>query len=607
MKRLALLLSFVLLPATALAAAPRLAQLAGEIEHLTTVRQGSDSDRLKRLFDLYWAARMTEMPDYAAYVGYKDAAPRLPDFSREGLALMHRLSHIELAASQTIDRAHLTHTEQLDLDLLQRNLRIEIEGERFGSLDPWRNDWLLVDAMNDRITGSLGILDVMPAKNVADYEAILALLRTFPRTVDEGIARLDEGLKRGMTPPRVTLRHVPEHVLALLANDPLKSPLFEAFQHMPDTIPAAEQQRLHAEAADVYTHQLAPALHKFHDYVTTTYIPHARETIAATDLPDGKAYYAYLLHYATTTDLTPDQIYELGLAEVKRIRGEMDALIAKSGFKGDFHAFCDWLRTDPRFFYTDADAMVTGYRDITKRIDPELPRLFGRLPRLPYGVKAMTGAMAKTAPSAFYDNGSLAAGRPGWLLVNTYDLKSRPKWGMESLALHESVPGHHLQYALVEELGTLPDWRKWDIYPVFSEGWAFYAESLGDELGLYKDPYSKFGELNNDMWRAVRLVVDAGLHAKGWTRQQAIDYCRLNSAKTPLEIENEIDRYIVQPGSATCYKIGALKIRELRDYAEKELGPKFDVRAFHDEILGHGQLPLDLLEKNVKTWIRSQM
>jgi uncharacterized protein (DUF885 family) len=404
--------------------------------------------------------------------------------------------------------------------------------------------------------------------------------------IDQGMARLEEGRKRGITPPRVTLRNVPDQVLAAL-----QQPVLAPFAHAPD-------QRLRREAEEVFAKEVTPAIHKLHDYLVTTYIPHARESIAMRDMPDGKAWYAWLLRYYTTTDLTPEQIHQLGLSEVKRIRGEMEAVIAATKFQGSFKDFTAWLRSDPRFFYDKPEDLVAGYRDIAKRIDPELPKLFGRLPRLPYGVKPMEGGGTQSAPSALYENGSLAAGRPGWMLVNTYDLKARPKWAMESLTAHEAVPGHHLQYALVEELGALPEWRKWDVYPAFSEGWGLYAESLGGELGLYEDPYSKFGQLDNENWRAIRLVVDTGIHAMGWSRQQAIDYCRANSAKTDREIENEIDRYIVQPGSAPCYKIGELKIQELRKYAAK-----VDVRAFHDEVLSAGQLPLDLLEKRIRSWV----
>jgi uncharacterized protein (DUF885 family) len=282
----------------------------------------------------------------------------------------------------------------------------------------------------------------------------------------------------------------------------------------------------------------------------------------------------------------------------------MEKVKEQTGFKGTWDEFLTFLRTDPRFFYTTREDLLQGYRDIAKRIDPELSKLFGHLPRLTYGVKPMSKSQGTaTAPSALYGNGTAATGRPGWMLINTFDLKARPKWAMESLTAHESVPGHHLQYSIAEEIGELPEWRRWDVYPVFSEGWALYAETIGGELGLYQDPYSKYGQLTNEIWRAIRLVVDTGLHAMGWTREETIRYCRANAAKTDREIENEVDRYITSPGGVPAYKIGELKIRELRTFAEKELGERFDVRAFHDEILGGGQLPLDLLEKNVRKWV----
>jgi uncharacterized protein (DUF885 family) len=384
---------------------------------------------------------------------------------------------------------------------------------------------------------------------------------------------------------------------------PAARPVLESFQKIPEEIPAADRERLREEAARLFQDQVAPALRRLHGYLVRTYIPGARETTAMSDLPAGRAWYAYLVRDATTTDLTPEQIHQIGLAEVKRIRGEMDALIASTGFQGSFADFCRFLRTDPRFFYDKPEDLLRGYRDLAKRIDPELVKLFGKLPRLPYGVAEVPASIAKSQTTAYYANGSLAAGRPGWLTVNTYDLKTRPKWEMEALASHEGVPGHHMMYALAEELGELPDWRKWDVYPAMSEGWALYAESLGGEIGLYKDPYSRFGQLTYEMWRALRLVVDTGLHFYGWTRQQAIDYCRANSARTDHEIEVEIDRYIVWPGGAVCYKIGELKIKELRAYAQRELGPRFDLRAFHDRLLGHGQLPLALLEKDVRAWV----
>jgi uncharacterized protein (DUF885 family) len=450
------------------------------------------------------------------------------------------------------------------------------------------------------------LLADMPVAHVQDFENRLARLRAFPRTVDQTIALLVQGLKAGITPPRVTLRDVPGQIEALLTDDPSKSAVLETFQQIPEAIPAADRERLQREASKIFLESTAPALRKLREYLVKTYIPGARETTAMSDLPDGRAWYAYTVRTGTTTDLTPEQIHALGLAEVKRIRKEMDELIAATGFKGSFKEFTQFLRTDPRFFYDKPEDLVAGYRDITKRIDPELIKLFGKLPRLPYGVTAVPDFNAKSQTTGYYANGSLASGRPGWFNVNTYDLKSRPKWEMEDLALHESVPGHHIMYALIEELGELPAWRKWDVYPAMSEGWALYAESLGKEVGLYKDPYSKFGQLAGEVWRAIRLVVDTGLNTKGWSRQQALDYCKANSAKPEHDMVVEVDRYIVWPGGAVVYKIGELKIKELRAYAEKELGPSFDVRAFHDHVLGNGQLPLALLEKQIKEWVAAE-
>jgi uncharacterized protein (DUF885 family) len=587
-------------PSPVSASPPDLVESARQLEQFAATRgAGTESARLRQFFDLYWTIRMRESPDLATFVGYPGLNDRWPDFSAESIALILRIAREERAALATIDRSRLTAAEQVDYDLARRRLDMQIEGERFNELD----DVLAIDQLNGIDVELVELLGAMPARTVLDYETLLARLRGFPTAVDQTLTQLAKGLAAGITPPRVTLRDVPERVRGLLADDPWKSAVLQPFQKLPEAIPAADRERLRKEAARVFVEQVAPALRKLHDYLVGTYLPGARESIAMSELPDGRAWYAYELRVNTTTDLSPAQIHQLGLSEVRRIRGEMDALIAATGFAGSFAEFCRFLLTDPRFFYDRPEDLVAGYRDIAKRIDPELLRLFSRLPRLPYGVKAMEGAGTKSAPSAYYTSGSLAAGTPGWFLVNTYDLKSRPKWQMEALALHESVPGHHLQYAIAGELAELPDWRRWDVYPAFSEGWGLYAESLGGDLGLYQDPYSRFGRLSAEVWRAIRLVVDTGLHAMGWSRQQAIDYCKANSAKPEHDVEVEVDRYIVQPGSAPVYKLGELKIKELRRYAESELGARFDVRAFHDHLLGHGQLPLDLLGKSVRAWV----
>ncbi len=575
-KKTTLTLAILLLASTAPVSAatpPELIESARQIEQLAATRgQESESARLKRFFELYWAARLQSFPDLAAAVGVPGYEDRWADLSPETIALIRRITRLEMAALSSIDRSRLTPAEQVHYDLARRRLEMRIEGERFHELEPFRSEYLLISTMGSGSAESSSDLYTLH-----DYEILLAGLQGYAEWTDQTLAQLRKGLEAGITPPRVTLRGVPDRIGRLLPADPQKdpwqSPILKPFQKIPETIPAADRERLRREALRLFTEQVEPALRRYHDFLANTYVPGARESIAMSDLPDGKAWYAYALRNHTTTDLTPEQIHQLGLAEVKRIRQEMDALIVSIGFKGSFAEFSHFLRTDPRFFYDKPEDLVAGYRDIAKRIDPELIKLFGRLPRLPYGVRAM---VEKSAPAAYFNSGSLAGGMPGWFLVNTYDLKSRPKWGMEALTLHETVPGHHLQYALVEELGELPDWRKWDVYPAFSEGWGLYAESLGSDLGLYKDPYSKFGQLTNEVWRAIRLVVDTGVHSKGWTRQQAIDYYTANCAKTAHDIETEVDRIIAQPGTVPVYKIGELKIRELRSYAEKELGPRFE-------------------------------
>jgi uncharacterized protein (DUF885 family) len=591
--------AFLLTAAPAIAAVPSdLVESARQIAQFSATKgQGSESDRLKKFFDLHWHAQLLEAPEYSTYIGHSELDDRLGDASPETIALARQINRLELGALDSIARSLLAPAEQVNYDLLHWRLEQGIEGEKFPG------ELMQVHQLSGVHQSVVDLLAAMPTRTVKDYENRLARLRAFSLAVDQTIALLKQGLAAGITPPRVTLRDVPGQITALLTDDPAKSAFLASFQEIPETIPVADRERVRREAVRIYQDGVAPALRKLRSYLVETYIPGARESTAMSDLPDGRAWYAYIVRTSTTTDLTPDQIHQLGLSEVARIRKEMDAVMVSTGFKGSFEEFCTFLRTDPRFFFDKPEDLIVAYRDIAKRIDPELVKLFHKLPRLPYGVTAIPDYDAKSQTTAYYGNGSLAAGRPGWFNVNTYNLKARPKWAMESLAAHEAVPGHHIMYSLIEELGELPDWRKWDVYPSMSEGWALYAESLGGEIGLYKDPYSKFGQLSAEILRAIRLVVDTGLHTRGWTRQQAIDYMRVNSAKPEHDIVVEIDRYMVWPGGAVVYKIGELKIMELRAYAEKELGPRFDVRAFHDHLLDHGQLPLALLEKQIKEWV----
>jgi uncharacterized protein (DUF885 family) len=599
MKKLILAAVFLLAAAAAKAAVPPdVAAFGPKLDQFPATRgQGSESARLQKLFDLIWDYSMHASPELATSTGYPGFNDRWSDASPESIEFGRRLGHKLLAALDSIDHAKLTPAEQVNYDLARAHAELGIEGDQF------HGEYMPVSQLSGVQQGIPQLLSTTPVRTVKDYDDLIARMRGIPAVIDQTTALLGEGLRQGLTPPQVTLRDVPGQVQSLLVDDPMQSPMLRAFQKFPDTVSAADQERLKGAAVQAFDQQVAPAFRKLHGYLVNTYLPAARESIAMGDLPNGKAWYAYLARNYTTTNLTPEQIHQIGLSEVKRIRGEMDALIATTGFKGSFEDFTRFLRTDPRFFYDKPEDLLTGYRDIAKRIDPELVKLFGRLPRLPYGVIPVPDYAEKSQTTAYYEDGSLAAGRPGEFNANTYDLKSRPKWEMEALTAHEAVPGHHLQLSLAQEQEGVPEWRKYDSYTAFVEGWGLYAESLGTEIGLYKDPYSKFGQLTYEIWRAIRLVVDTGMHTMGWTRQQAIDYFKANSAKTDHDIEVEIDRYIVSPGQALAYKIGELKIKELRAYAQKELGPRFDVRAFHDHVLGNGSLPLDVLEKNIRAWV----
>jgi uncharacterized protein (DUF885 family) len=559
-----------------------------------------DAERLAELFDMYWDFAMHEFPEFATYVGFPGQNDRWTDQSVAAKEARDALLPQAVRALDTIDRGKLSEPDRVNYDLFRRDLESGLEGQRFPG------EYLAINQMGGVHQNPAQMLVQMPKTNQQQVEDILARLREVPTMVEQNLVWLEKGLAAGVTPPKVTLRDVPQQILNQIPDDPAKAPLLEPFRELPASIPAAEQERLRREATDAFTRRVRPAYEKLHRFIVETYIPGARESIGMSALPDGAAWYAFNAKQSTTTDLTPQQIHDLGLAEVKRIRAEMDKVIAETGFEGSFPEFLEFLRTDPRFFYDRPEALLAGYRDIAKRIDPELVKLFGTLPRLTYGVTPVPGYAEKSQTTAYYNAGSLRAGRPGYFYANTYDLKSRPKWEMEALTLHEAVPGHHLQTAIAAELEDVPEWRRYQGYGAYVEGWGLYAESLGGELGLYKDPYAKFGQLTYEMWRAIRLVVDTGMHAFGWTRERAMDFFRQNAGKPEHEITVEVDRYIVWPGQALAYKVGELKIKELRAMAEKELGAQFDVRAFHDQVLGKGAVPLSVLEANIEEWVAAR-
>ena len=560
----------------------------------------SDSARLHSLFDTRWRYIMTEYPEYATYVGYPGQNGRWTDNSLQAIARRAREVQQPLKALHAIDRKRLSPKNQLSYDLFERSLREQIEANRF------RDEYFAITQLDGPQQDLANVIAAQPARTLAHYSDIIARLNGVPTVIAQDTVLLNKGLETGITPPKVVLRDLADQVRNQIVDDPIKSPLLEPFTRMPVSFSPRDQARLRAEAVDAYQKKVRPAYQALLTYLTARYLPGARETIGLSAVPDGARWYAFRARLSTTTDLTPDRIHQLGLSEVRRIRAEMDSIIASVGFKGSFADFVSFLRTDPQFFYTDSASLIRAYRDIAKRSDPGLASLFGQLPRLPYGVIAVPSYAAKSQTTAYYQGGSASAGRPGYFFANTYDLKSRPKWEMEALSLHEAVPGHHLQIALAQEQEGLPEFRKHGGYTAFVEGWGLYAESLGPELGFYQDPYSKFGQLTYEMWRAIRLVVDTGLHTKGWTRQQAIDYFTANSAKAPHDIEVEVDRYIVWPGQALAYKIGELKLKELRAAAQAELGERFNIRTFHDAVLVNGGVPLDVLDRHIREWIVAQ-
>ncbi len=554
--------------------------------------------RVRRLFALAWEQRMADAPEWATQVGHAGFDDRWTDWSPAGIAARRAVPEILADALASIDPAQLGERDAFDYDLFARDTVRALDGRRFPA------ELLPLNQMEGVHQLVPFVLDLMPATTDAQCEAVLARLDGVPRLVDETLALLAEGLARGVTPARVALRDVPQQVRNLLRIEGDASPLLAPFAK-PGALADDRGERWRAQARDAVAGAVRPAFERLQTYLADVYVPEARETIALSALPDGEAWYAFNARSSTTTALTPRAIHEIGLAEVARIRAAMDAVRAQVGFTGSFDDFSTFLRTDPRFFHTSAEALLAGYRDICKRADPELPRLFGTLPRLPYGVRAVPAHAERSQTTAYYEQGAPSAGRPGWYYANTYDLPSRPTWEMEALSLHEAVPGHHLQIALAEEMPDTPEFRRHARYTAYIEGWGLYAEHLGTEMGFYTDPYARYGQLTYEMWRAVRLVVDTGMHALGWTRAQAIDFFRSNCSKSEHDIVVEIDRYIVWPGQALAYKIGELEIRRLRREAEEQLGAAFDMRAFHDVVLGRGAVPLDVLAAMVAAWTAS--
>ena len=555
------------------------------------------TQRLHTLFDARWEAQMKAYPEWATYNGDNRYGDRLEDASPEAVAAQYTAARQALTDAQAIPRASLSAKDKVSLDIFVLKQEEQLRFEPFlgfrtmslGALSGFQSDFA-------------DILSASPVGKQVEVEQMLTRLAAYPRRVEQELAWLRVGIKQRWVPPRTVLERVLPQIDGQLTVDIDKSPFFEPFTKLGKDIPAADQEALRARARSAIGEQVMPALRRLRSFIVDDYLPAAAASGALGSYPGGAEVYAALVRSNTTLELTPTQVHATGQRELARLRGEMEEVMKETKFEGDFNAFVKYLNTDPKFFHTGSEALLAGYREIAKRIDPELPKLFAELPRAPYGVRAMPSHFSSDR-AEYYTGPGLDGTRGGWFNANAQAYAKRPIWGMETLVAHEAVPGHHLQTARAVELGELPRFRRGGGYTVYGEGWALYAETLGFDLGLYKDPHSRFGHLQWQAFRAARLVVDTGIHALGWSRQQAIDFMAERTGENREFITSEIDRYYSWPGQALAYMTGELKIIELRDRAKAKLGPRFDIRKFHMVVLDQGSVPLPVLERAVDEWI----
>jgi len=563
-------------------------------------------EKLHAIFEREFRIALEETPEFGTFLGMDGYDDRLSDRSPEAVKRRKQHTPEVIAELQRFDPARLSSQDRLSramlLDQLERNRELD---ELYGGLAFGANDsWLVLSPMFGPQQLFALLSKAARFRDARDYENYLKRLEAIPRALDQLMDRGRDGIRSGWMPPRAAMERVPG-MLALFAGDDVRAtPLWHPFESFPSGVPEAERPALAERGRRVLAERVHPAFAKLKKFAETEYLPAARKELGASSLPGGRRYYDLLIRGSTTTTLTADEIHAIGLAEVKRIRPEMEALVASTGFKGTWEEFMEFTRTDKQFFFDKPEQRLMAYRDIGKRVDAELPKLFAELPRLPYGIRAMDPSEGDNFDH--YSNGAIDGSRAGFFDANVNNLSKRPSHEMESTLLHEAVPGHHLQIARAQEIKGLPLFRRVGGYTAYSEGWALYAESLGADLGLYKDPYQLFGRLSMEMLRACRLVVDTGLHARNWTREQSIRYMVDNTGVHPETVATEVDRYLVMPSQALGYKIGELKIKELRAKARTALGEKFDLRRFHNALIDDGALPLTILEARIDEWIANE-
>lgn len=564
-----------------------------------------DGAELNRLVEAYFEESLIMKPLMATYIGDNRYNDRLPnDIGPEYRAARDALEARYLAALDEIDPARLSAEDRISYAVFRQQRTRAIEAQRFPShLLPVNQAGSLMTVMPALGSGR----NAQPFETRQDYENWLKRLDGYVVWIDQAIANMREGMAIGVVQPRPVMEKVLLQLDDLVVDRAEESIFFAPVRQLPETFDADLRARLTADYAASISDSVIPAHRRMRDFVRDEYLPRARSSVAWTALPDGQAWYAFDVQAHTTTSLTAQEIHEIGLREVARILGEMDGVRQQVGFNGELHDFFDFLENDPGFYFTDGAELLNGYLELKRRVDAALPTLFSVFPKADYEVREVEAFRAQSAAGASYQSPSADGSRPGIFYVNTYNLKAQPRFGMETLSLHEASPGHHFQISIQQELEGVPRFRRFGgNYTAFVEGWALYAEYLGRELGFFTDPYQYFGRLNDEQLRAMRLVVDTGLHAMGWSREQAIQYMLDNSTLAETDVVSEVERYIAWPGQALGYKIGDLKIQALRAGAQQELGDRFDIRDFHREVLSDGAVPLDVLEEKIDRWVANR-
>jgi len=557
--------------------------------------KGPNEDQAKftTFLDEYWEYVVDQNPTFASLLGYEGFDDKVSSNSISEFYKNRDFEKYVIAVLENINPENLTEADQLNYRLLLLSNETDLESRSFPGFYMRLNQRGGVQDYYD-------LASRLKLESIQDHRNWLERVKSYSQNVKNSLDINKEGLEKGYTQPKHIVQKVAEQIDSMISKKTEENPYFKSFSKL-EAMNSEDAKELLVEAKEFIEGELMPSYKELSTFLKNTYIPNSRDSIGLSGVPDGKAWYEFKARSFTTTNLTPDEIHELGLREIKRIRQEMEDVIEEVEWDGDFRSFLDFLRTDPQFYYETGEELLAAYRAMAKKIDAYMPTLFNKFPRAPYGVIKIPMETAPYTTTAYYNSPS--AGRPGYFYANLYKPETRPKYEIPVLTVHEAVPGHHHQLSLTQELENVPNFRKYSGFTAFIEGWGLYSEQLGESMGIYDDPYDKFGQLTYDMWRAIRLVVDTGMHYKDWSRDDAINLFLENTAKTQLDIENEVDRYIAWPGQALAYKIGQLKIMELRDNAKESLGEDFDIKTFHDHILSFGSIPLNVLEEKVDDFI----